>query len=45
MRGAVLSSLLFRPNKALTCGFTDFGQVGATSLRDILNVGERKKST
>jgi hypothetical protein len=45
MRGPVLSSLLFTPNMALTCGFTDFGQVGPTPLRDILNVGERKKST
>jgi hypothetical protein len=42
---AVLSSLLFVPNKALTCGFTVFDQAAESSLRDILNVGERKQST
>jgi hypothetical protein len=33
------------PNTALTCGFTDFGEAVESSLRDILNVGERKQST
>jgi hypothetical protein len=42
---AYLSSLHFTPIKALTCGFTDFGTGDESPLRDILNVGERKKST
>jgi hypothetical protein len=45
MREVVLSSLLRSTNRALTCGFTDFRAAGAPSLRDILKVGERKKST
>jgi len=41
----VLSSLHLAPNKALTCGFTVFCRPAGSLLRDILNVGERKKST
>jgi hypothetical protein len=45
MINAFLSSLVFPLIKALTCGFSDFAADGESPLRDILNVGERKKST